>query len=101
MEPEQRDRKQAGEDTSGPQVVHRCEHCGSRTHDKVVKAAFWGDRGLVAIEDIPARVCEACGEQFYDEATARKIEKLVADPATGMKRQILVPVFSLAEVAGP
>ena len=56
------------------------------------------ERGLVAIEQIPARVCEECGEQFYAAETTRKIEKLIEDPAAKATREILVPVFSLAEI---
>ncbi len=78
-----------------------CEHCGSNTREDVVKAAIWGSRGLVVIENIPAWMCEGCGEQFYDEETAREIEKIVAGPAGKAKQEILVPVFSLAEVEVP
>ena len=75
-----------------------CKYCQSDTHEAVVQAAFWGERGLLVIEDIPARVCRGCGEQFYDEATTEKIEKLIRDPAAKPQRELLVPVFSLAEV---
>jgi YgiT-type zinc finger domain-containing protein len=72
-----------------------CRECGSTTQADVVKAAFWTDRGLVVIEDIPARVCRRCAEQFYDEATAAQIQARLADPSFQPKRQILVPVVSL------
>ena len=72
-----------------------CKYCQSGTQEKVVQAAFWGDRGLLVIEDIPARVCQGCGEQFYDEATTGKIEKLIGDPGAKPAREMVVPVFSL------
>lgn len=78
-----------------------CRCCRSNTYEDVVKAAFWSDRGLIAIEDIPARVCEACGEQFYEEKTAHKIERLLADPPARARQQTRVPVFSLTEVDVP
>lgn len=53
---------------------------------------------MLAMEDIPARVCRGCGEQFYDEETTRKMEKVITDPALKAGREILVPVFSLTEV---
>ena len=74
-----------------------CEYCGSRTRADIVRAAFWGDEGLVAIEDIPARVCEGCGEQFYDEGTTRRIEKILQDPTRKARREVLVPVFSVED----
>jgi len=56
----------------------------------------------VAIEDIPARVCTSCGEQFYDEATTERIHQLVANPPANPKRRVRVPVFSLADLTeGP
>ena len=97
MEPEDR----SNEDAADHAAALRCEHCGSRTEEDLVRAAFWSDRGLIAIEDVPARVCRACGEQFYDRETARRIEKLVAGPAGEAKQEILVPVFSLADVELP
>ena len=74
-----------------------CTYCGAETREDLVQAAFWGPRGLVAIEDIPARVCPGCGEQFYDDRTAERIEEIVHGSAGPPKRQIVVPVFSLAD----
>jgi YgiT-type zinc finger domain-containing protein len=76
-----------------------CTYCGAPTHADIVKAAFWGHEGLVAIEDIPARVCEGCGEQFYDDPIAQRIEEIIAASTAPPKRQIVVPVFSLADAA--
>ncbi|MBE3098787.1 MAG: YgiT-type zinc finger protein [Planctomycetes bacterium] len=74
-----------------------CAYCGADTHEDLVKAAFWGPRGLVAIEDIPARVCEGCGEQFYDDKTTQRIEGIVNGSTAVPQRQATVPVFSLAD----
>jgi YgiT-type zinc finger domain-containing protein len=81
----------------GCQEVFACQFCGATTRQELVKAVFWGERGWVAIEDIPARVCVTCGEQFYDQATAQRIHQLVASPPQKPKRQVLVPLFSLAD----
>jgi len=98
MDAEDQGKREAGQDDWDDQSDTSCEYCGAGTHKDVVKAAFWGERGLVAIEDIPARVCEQCGEQFYDEETFRKIERLIADPNAKAKRELVVPLFSLREV---
>ena len=94
-------KKQDREDDPEHPAAFPCEHCGSDTYEAVVEAALWAGEGLVAIEDIPARVCQGCGEQFYDEQTARRIEKVIAAPASGAKQKILVPVLSLSEVEVP
>ena len=81
------------------QASPACERCGRDTRDAVVTAAFWSDRGLVAVEDVPARVCEACGEQMFDEGAARRIERVLASPLADAKRELRVPVLSLWKVA--
>jgi len=80
-----------------------CKYCESHTREDTVKSAFWAAGGLVAVEDIPARVCEGCGERFYADETARKIAELTTHgfPAEKANRKTLVPVFSLAEVEVP
>ena len=85
------------EDQPDPQKAARCQDCGGATHEDVVKAAFWHDEQLLVIEEIPARVCNRCCEQFYDEQTAQRLQSLIAAPPTEAKREILVPVYSLAD----
>ena len=97
MEPEDQVRGDAVDNSAASQ----CERCGAQTRDELVQAAFWSERGLIAIDHVPARVCPTCGEQSYDPETARTIEKLVASPAGKPGREILVPVFSLADVEIP
>lgn len=98
------ERHNTSREGSGNQESHGvflCTYCRSDTYEDVVQAALWGAGGLIAVEDIPVRVCQGCGEQFYDDETARKIEKLLADPPAESKQQIRVPVFSLADVEVP
>ena len=75
-----------------------CQYCGSDTRRDFVKSAFWGDSGLVAVEDVPARVCRQCGERFYDEETTWKIEKVMSDPTVKARQKVVVPLWSLAEI---
>jgi YgiT-type zinc finger domain-containing protein len=62
-----------------------------------VKTAIWeGDR-LFVVEDIPAQVCDSCLEQFYDDEITDAIRRLMEGgfPSAKVKREILVPIFSL------
>ncbi len=95
------EKRQEREEDREDEGAFRCEHCGSDTYEDVAKAALWRENGLVVIEDIPARVCERCGEQFFDQEISKRIEKLIADPPVKPKQKIFVPVFSLAEVEVP
>ena len=85
------------EDQSHAQKVPRCQDCGGETHEDIVKAAFWHDQRLIVIEDIPARVCNNCGEQFYDDETAQRLHSLISAPPANAKEEILVPVYSLGD----
>ncbi len=67
------------------------------------RSAFWhGDR-LVVIEDVPALVCDSCGEQFYDDNTVVMIERLRGDgfPPERAAGEMLVPVFSFGDMPLP
>lgn len=74
-----------------------CEACGHPTLAKQVHLTLWTDRGLVVIENVPARVCESCQEQFYEEAVSSNILQLSSSgfPQSRMVREITVPVYSL------
>ncbi len=76
-----------------------CAACGNPTLAKTVHVTMWTDKGLVVIEDVPARVCEHCEEQYYDEATGTKILALSSGgfAKSRVVREITVPVFSLDE----
>ncbi len=83
-----------------PPKVSSCEACGNVTEAQQVNVTMWIDGGLVVFEDVPARVCPNCLEQYYDEATSQKIIKLANNgfPKRYVVREITVPVVSLDEV---
>ncbi len=81
-----------------------CPECQSTdTRHAHVRTAFWHDDRLVVIEDVPALVCNACGEQFYDDATVRLIDRMRQNgfPPAQAIRELRVPVFSCRAVASP
>ncbi len=63
----------------------------------VVKTAVWQDDRVFVVEDIPAQVCDACMEQFYDEDTTDALRRLTEGGFSSIepKKEILVPIFSL------
>jgi YgiT-type zinc finger domain-containing protein len=83
------------------QAAPRCKYCGFDTHEDVIKAAIWTNKGLIVVEDIPARLCEGCGEQFFEEEITQRIQNVLTHLLTKAKRQIRVPVYSLSQVAAP
>lgn len=75
-----------------------CSLCGDgELRETRVRSAFFEGERLVVVEDIPALVCSACGEQFFDDLTAIRLDLLrgAGFPAAMSCRELNVPVFSL------
>jgi YgiT-type zinc finger domain-containing protein len=78
----------------------RCAHCNSPdVHSTQVRSAFWQDDRLVVIEDVPALVCGACHDQFYDDQTMVVLDLMRGDgfPAEKARAELRVPVFSFQD----
>jgi YgiT-type zinc finger domain-containing protein len=82
-------------ETLPPPVL--CPRCGKLMRSAVVKTAIWRDERVFLIEDIPAQVCDSCVKQWYDDDVTDALRRLAEDefPPSEVKREILVPVFSL------
>ena len=78
----------------------KCDLCQSDTYEDTVKMSLWEGERLVLVEDVPARVCERCAEQFYDNLTVHRLEALRGRrfPVSEAKRIVEVAVFSLPEI---
>ena len=35
------------------------------------------EKTIIIIKDVPAKVCDQCGEQYFDDETSQNIEKIV------------------------
>jgi YgiT-type zinc finger domain-containing protein len=74
-----------------------CPRCEGPMRPAIVRTDIWqGDR-LSIVEDIPAQVCDSCVGQYYNEDVTDALRRLVEDgfPAAEIKREMVVPVFSL------
>ena len=98
MEQEQQKRTPEEQENLQSRAAPQCKYCGCETNADVIKAASWTKIGLILIEDIPARLCEGCGEQFFEEDIAQRIQQVIKYPEAKAKRQIWIPVYSLPKV---
>ena len=74
-----------------------CPRCNAVLTAATVRSSFWqGDR-VAIVENIPAHVCSACVEQFYDDEVSEALRRLAEEgfPSEQATREIVVPVFSL------
>lgn len=97
MENTPRENQPTGREDMPLPTPPKCKYCGFDTHQDVIKAALWTDGGLVVVEDIPAWVCEGCGEQFFEEKVTQSIEKVLACSTAKAKQRIRVPVYSMSQ----
>lgn len=52
-----------------------CTFCGGRVTEKhVQKACWWGDKLMAIVDNVPAGVCEQCGERYYKASVLKEIE---------------------------
>jgi YgiT-type zinc finger domain-containing protein len=74
-----------------------CSFCGGKVVENKVKVDYrtTGDE-LVVFEDVPAGVCEQCGEKYYTAKVARALELMAKDKSLAGK-VVSVPVKSFPE----
>lgn len=71
-----------------------CHFCGRGIlEERRVTVDFrWGDK-LVIIENVPAKVCNECGERYYAAKVVREMERIAKEERK--ERELRVPVVTL------
>ncbi len=65
----------------------KCYICGSKLkRQKVDIARYWG-KDLIALNDVPALVCQQCGERYFEARVSHKIDQKIQE-AIGRKNSI-------------
>jgi HTH-type transcriptional regulator/antitoxin MqsA len=58
--------------------MFRCHVCGSQSaHEALVSEVFRIEGRPVLVENIPAQVCDRCGETIFKKETTEKIRRMV------------------------
>jgi len=58
-----------------------CYFCKGKVVQQNVKVDFRWGRKLKVIENVPARVCQQCGEKYFQSGVYKAMEKLAASRA--------------------
>lgn len=76
--------------------MFHCHVCGSR-HAKtaMVHEIFEVDEQLFMVENIPATVCERCGEEMFSRETTERMRRLLHGE-TPPVRSVVMDVFAYA-----
>ncbi len=71
-----------------------CYFCGKGLlEEKRVTVDFrWGNR-LIVIEDVPAKICNECGERYYSAAVSRELERIAKEGK--IEKTVEVPLVRL------
>lgn len=78
-------------------LCDRCEQ-GLLT-EQPIQTAFWRGEGLVVIRNIPAMVCQTCGEEYVADRTAIGLDRMRGKgfAAMGAVERMIVPVLDYVD----
>ncbi|MCI8272722.1 MAG: type II toxin-antitoxin system MqsA family antitoxin [Clostridia bacterium] len=55
----------------------KCFICKGDLEEKKVNYVVDLEETIIIVKGVPAKVCNQCGEQYFDDETAENIEKIV------------------------
>ena len=74
---------------------HSCHFCGGTVSEQKVTVDYrWGEELITVIKNVPAGVCEMCGEKYFKAAVVKAMEK-TAHSRRKPKEVLQVPVREL------
>ena len=57
--------------------MNKCYLCGGRLKkQKVDIARYWG-KDLIALNDVPALICQKCGERYFEAKVSSQIDNKI------------------------
>ena len=57
----------------------KCFKCEENLEEKNVNYVVDLNDRIIVIKNVPAKVCSKCGEKYFDDKTAKNIDKIVGD----------------------
>lgn len=74
---------------------HQCHFCGGQVSEQQVTVDYrWGEELVTVIKNVPAGVCEICGEKYFKADVVKAMEK-TARSRSKPKEVLRVPVREL------
>jgi YgiT-type zinc finger domain-containing protein len=83
-------------------MEENCQFCGGTLMKKTVHLDLWRKEELYVLKNVPAKVCDQCGEKYFSSKIYGIIDKLLKEKSKPDETMV-VPVLSLkrfAEEAG-
>jgi YgiT-type zinc finger domain-containing protein len=81
--------------------IDQCDLCGGELKAGITILDIWYNSELIIIQDIPADVCDQCGEAYLRAEISEKLDQFFEEYHTHKpERYIKVPQFSAKEAIG-
>jgi YgiT-type zinc finger domain-containing protein len=76
-------------------IIDKCDLCGGELKPGTTTLEFWRDESLIVIKDIPADVCNQCGEAYLSAHISEQLDHFMEEYETYQPdRYLSVPEFS-------
>jgi len=76
-------------------IYHKCYFCGGKVLEKRITVDYrWGEELIAVVKNVPAGVCQICGEQYFKADIVKEMEGLVRSKKKP-KKMIQVPLREL------
>lgn len=77
--------------------MNRCYFCKGTVKPKRVTHVHPWKGQVIILEDVPADVCEQCGEMYFTPDVLKAMDRIAeGEQKEEPERQVLVPVYSLS-----
>lgn len=68
-----------------------CEFCQGKVDQRMIRARFHFKGSTIYVDDVPAWVCERCGEQYFDAPVYKRLEE-IAKHRRRIKKTVTFPL---------
>ncbi len=73
----------------------KCPLCNGKSRKQIITHEEWWEDSLYVFKDVPALVCDSCGDVFFTDAVSEAMDRLIQSKEEPMEYLTKVPVFSL------
>jgi len=70
----------------------KCQFCGGNLENKKTNADLRINDELIIFEDVPAKVCDQCGEKYFSADIYARLERMVKKKRK-IEKKIPVPIM--------
>lgn len=57
-------------------MLSKCAICGGEVKEGIISLVFDKNNQIIVIREIPALLCQKCGEEYFDNETTKEVEIL-------------------------